>query len=91
MGWFSRVAACQSSGVIGPVPEAAVRGFRQEWHALSSDSELLSAHIGLDHSVVRDISLIAGTGSVATAFKQDPNGDISGIGRAGGWGSLLGD
>lgn len=58
---------------------------------LSSDSELLSAHIGLDDSVVHGISLIAGTGSVATAFKQDPNGDVLQIGRAGGWGSLLGD
>lgn len=58
---------------------------------LSSDSELLSAHIGLDDSVVSGISLISGTGSVATAFKQDPNGDVAEIGRAGGWGSLLGD
>jgi N-acetylmuramic acid 6-phosphate etherase len=58
---------------------------------LSSDSELLSAHIGLDDSVERGISLIAGTGSVATAFRQDSNGDVIQIGRAGGWGSLLGD
>jgi N-acetylmuramic acid 6-phosphate etherase len=58
---------------------------------LSSDSELLSAHIGLDDSVTHGISLIAGTGSVATAFKQDSNGDVIQIGRAGGWGSLLGD
>lgn len=58
---------------------------------LSSDSELISAHIGLDDSVERGISLIAGTGSVATAFKQDSNGDVLQIGRAGGWGSLLGD
>lgn len=58
---------------------------------LSSDSELISAHIGLDDSVERGISLIAGTGSVATAFKQEANGDVLQIGRAGGWGSLLGD
>ncbi|KAJ5368126.1 glucokinase regulator family protein [Penicillium cataractarum] len=58
---------------------------------LSSDSELISAHIGLDDSVECGISLIAGTGSVATAFKQDSTGDVSQIGRAGGWGSLLGD
>jgi N-acetylmuramic acid 6-phosphate etherase len=58
---------------------------------LSSDSELLSAHIGLDDSVTHGISLIAGTGSVATAFKRDPQGDVIQIGRAGGWGSLLGD
>ncbi|CEJ59574.1 hypothetical protein PMG11_08193 [Penicillium brasilianum] len=58
---------------------------------LSSDSELISAHIGLDDSIDRGISLIAGTGSVATAFKQDSNGDVLQIGRAGGWGSLLGD
>lgn len=58
---------------------------------LSSDSELISAHIGLDDSVSCGISLIAGTGSVATAFKRDPNGDVLQIGRAGGWGPLLGD
>ncbi|KAJ5166311.1 glucokinase regulator family protein [Penicillium canariense] len=58
---------------------------------LSSDSELPSARIGIENPTRRGISLIAGTGSVATAFKQDSNGDVIPIGRAGGWGSLIGD
>ncbi|KAJ5882403.1 glucokinase regulator family protein [Penicillium soppii] len=58
---------------------------------LTSDSALLSACIGINDSVDRGIAVIAGTGSVATAFSKDPTGEFIQIGRAGGWGPLIGD
>ncbi|KAJ5625194.1 hypothetical protein N7510_001503 [Penicillium lagena] len=58
---------------------------------LTSDSALLGSCIGIDESVESGISVIAGTGSVATAFKKDSKGEVAQIGRAGGWGPLLGD
>lgn len=58
---------------------------------LTSDSALLSACIGIDDSVDGGIAVISGTGSVATAFRKDSRGEVVQIGRAGGWGPLLGD
>ncbi|KAJ5923997.1 hypothetical protein N7466_008184 [Penicillium verhagenii] len=58
---------------------------------LTSDSALLGSCIGIDESVESGISLIAGTGTVATAFKRDPTGEVVQIGRTGGWGPLVGD
>lgn len=52
---------------------------------------LLRSCIGIDDSVNGGISLISGTGSVATAFKKLRNGEVVQAGRAGGWGHLLGD
>lgn len=58
---------------------------------LTSDSALLGSCVGVDDDVDCGISLIAGTGSVATAFKKDSGGNVVHIGRSGGWGHLLGD
>ncbi|KAJ5093142.1 N-acetylmuramic acid 6-phosphate etherase [Penicillium angulare] len=58
---------------------------------LTSDSALLGACVGMDGTVETGIALIAGTGSVATAFKGDSRGEMIQIGRIGGWGALLGD
>lgn len=58
---------------------------------LSSDGMLLGSCIGIDDSVDGGVSVIAGTGSVATAFKKLRNGEVVLAGRAGGWGHLLGD
>lgn len=58
---------------------------------LTSDSALLGACVGIDGTVDTGIALIAGTGSVAAAFKRDPRGEMLQVGRTGGWGPLLGD
>ncbi|KAJ5710436.1 glucokinase regulator family protein [Penicillium malachiteum] len=58
---------------------------------LTSDSALLGACVGRDGTVETGIALIAGTGSVAGAFKRDARGEMIQFGRTGGWGALLGD
>jgi N-acetylmuramic acid 6-phosphate etherase len=58
---------------------------------LTSDDVLLSSAISNDDSVDYGISVIAGTGSVATAFRKGENKEIIHLGRTGGWGYILGD
>ncbi|OGM49410.1 glucokinase regulator family protein [Aspergillus bombycis] len=58
---------------------------------LTSDGILLGSCIAMDDSVECAISVIAGTGSVATAFKKGPSNEIVQVGRTGGWGYLIGD
>lgn len=58
---------------------------------LTSDNLLLSSCIGIDDSVEGGISIIAGTGSVVTAFKKTSDGKVVQVGRSGGWGHLIGD
>ncbi|KAJ5654396.1 hypothetical protein N7490_001399 [Penicillium lividum] len=58
---------------------------------LTSDSVLLGACIEIDASIQTGISLISGTGSVATAFKKVSSGHVVEVRRAGGWGHLIGD
>ena len=58
---------------------------------LTSDGILLGSCIAMDDSVECAISVIAGTGSVATAFKKEPSNEIVQVGRTGGWGYLIGD
>ncbi|KAJ5537806.1 hypothetical protein N7494_007285 [Penicillium frequentans] len=58
---------------------------------LTSDSALLGACLERDTSIETGISMISGTGSVATAFKKDYNGHAVEVRRTGGWGHLIGD
>lgn len=58
---------------------------------LTSDSALLGACLEGDTSIQTGISIISGTGSVATAFKKDSNGHAVEVRRTGGWGHLIGD
>ncbi|KAJ5999319.1 hypothetical protein N7451_007129 [Penicillium sp. IBT 35674x] len=58
---------------------------------LTSDSALLSACLEEDTSIQTGISIISGTGSVATAFRKDSNGHAVEVRRTGGWGHLIGD
>lgn len=59
---------------------------------LSSDDALLKSYISIDDNVDGGISVIAGTGAVATAFKKSTaTGEVVRVGRTGGWGCLLGD
>ncbi|EIT77219.1 putative sugar phosphate isomerase [Aspergillus oryzae 100-8] len=58
---------------------------------LTSDGILLGSCIAMDDSVECAISVIAGTGSVATAFKKAPSNEIVQVGRTGGCGYLIGD
>ncbi|KAL4862068.1 hypothetical protein BDV12DRAFT_190675 [Aspergillus spectabilis] len=58
---------------------------------LTSDGMLLNACIGLDSSITGGITAVAGTGSVVAAYRRTGNGDVQQVGRAGGWGHLLGD
>ncbi|KAI2683103.1 hypothetical protein CBS147355_2243 [Penicillium roqueforti] len=58
---------------------------------LTSDGALLGACIEGDASVKTGISLISGTGSVATAFRKDSDGHVVEVRRTGGWGHLIGD
>ncbi|KAB8235828.1 putative glucokinase regulator family protein [Aspergillus alliaceus] len=58
---------------------------------LTSDGILLGSCIAMDNSVEFGISVVAGTGSVATAFKKGLAGEIIQVGRTGGWGYLIGD
>lgn len=58
---------------------------------LTSDSALLGACLERNTSIRTGISIISGTGSVATAFKKDSNGRAVEVRRTGGWGHLIGD
>ncbi|KAJ5798348.1 uncharacterized protein N7503_007644 [Penicillium pulvis] len=58
---------------------------------LTSDSALLGACLERDTSIQTGISIISGTGSVATAFKKGSNGHAVEVRRTGGWGHLIGD
>lgn len=58
---------------------------------LTNDTSLLSSCIGIDGTVEGGIALIAGTGSVATAFRKTGTGEVVQAGRTGGWGHLVGD
>ena len=59
---------------------------------LTSDGILLAACIGADDNMQGGLAVIAGTGSVAVAFRKCPKtGEIVFAGRIGGWGYLLGD
>jgi N-acetylmuramic acid 6-phosphate etherase len=65
--------------------------YQNETLRLTSDDMLLTSAIATDDSVESGISIIAGTGSVATAFRKRENGEIAQLGRTGGWGYILGD
>lgn len=58
---------------------------------LTCDTSLLSSCIGAKDLVDGCVALIAGTGAVATAFKMECTGQVTQVGRAGGWGHLFGD
>lgn len=65
--------------------------YQNETLKLTSDDMLLSSAISGDDLIESGISVIAGTGSVATAFKKGKKGGIIQLGRTGGWGYILGD
>ncbi|RAO68260.1 uncharacterized protein BHQ10_004272 [Talaromyces amestolkiae] len=65
--------------------------YQSEALKLTSDDILLSSAISSEDSIESGISVIAGTGSVATAFRKGENGEIIQLGRTGGWGYILGD
>ncbi|EED18696.1 N-acetylmuramic acid 6-phosphate etherase, putative [Talaromyces stipitatus ATCC 10500] len=64
--------------------------YRHKEMRLTSDDMLLSSAISTDGSGECGISVIAGTGSVATAFRKEGDKIIQ-LGRTGGWGYILGD
>ncbi|KNF03823.1 hypothetical protein PSTG_02916 [Puccinia striiformis f. sp. tritici PST-78] len=68
----------------------------QETLKLTNDCDLLSSQIQLIHSqsdrpCKGGIVMIAGTGSIATAFRFDSSSILQSLGRIGGHGYLLGD
>ncbi|KAH8697789.1 putative glucokinase regulator family protein [Talaromyces proteolyticus] len=84
-------AADQVETLIQRLEELFGVSFHHGTLRLTSDDMLLSSGIVTDNSVETGVSVIAGTGSVATAFKRDSRGEIIQLGRTGGWGYLLGD
>jgi len=57
---------------------------------ITNDTHLLAAPINLYDDVARAVSIISGTGCIAVSFKEE-KGHIIELGRAGGWGWILGD
>ncbi|KAI5288520.1 hypothetical protein KEM54_005150 [Ascosphaera aggregata] len=58
---------------------------------LTHDDLLLTSALHTEASLCTGLSVIAGTGTVCTAFKQQVDGEPVIIGRTGGWGPLIGD
>ena len=59
---------------------------------VTCDTSLLAACLAADGSAQGCVALVAGTGSVAAAFAKPSTGSAAAqVGRAGGWGHLLGD
>ncbi|KAM3504266.1 hypothetical protein MY11210_008424 [Beauveria gryllotalpidicola] len=58
---------------------------------LTCDTSLLSCCVAEDDDVEAGVALIAGTGSVAVAFKKTAAGKVVRAGRTGGWGHMVGD
>ena len=58
---------------------------------VANDTHLLASPIRLHPDVRTAIVVIAGTGSNAAAFRSSDDGTLQELGRAGGWGFLLGD
>ncbi|KAM3452423.1 hypothetical protein MY3296_004579 [Beauveria thailandica] len=58
---------------------------------LTCDTSLLSCCVDEDEDVEAGVALIAGTGSVAVAFRKTAAGKVVQAGRTGGWGHLVGD
>ncbi|RMD40896.1 hypothetical protein DV735_g4235, partial [Chaetothyriales sp. CBS 134920] len=60
---------------------------------MTSDGLLLGACLATDSTAQAAIAVVAGTGSVATAFRktESTGSSVEPIGRTGGWGYLLGD
>lgn len=57
---------------------------------VTSDIDLLPAALSTKQDIASAIILVVGTGSVAMSYKRDGN-EFQRIGRAGGWGRILGD
>ncbi|POW14760.1 hypothetical protein PSTT_02649, partial [Puccinia striiformis] len=75
---------------------AGLSGMDGQTLKLTNDCDLLSSQIQLIHSqsdrpCKGGIVLIAGTGSIATAFQFDSSSILQSLGRIGGHGYLLGD
>ncbi|KAI5304042.1 hypothetical protein KEM56_006917 [Ascosphaera pollenicola] len=58
---------------------------------LTHDDMLLTSALYTEETVSTGLSVIAGTGSVCTAFKKQPDDEATIVGRTGGWGPLIGD
>ncbi|ATY59978.1 glucokinase regulator family [Cordyceps militaris] len=58
---------------------------------LSCDTSLLSCCLDEDAETEAGIALVAGTGSVAVAFRRTASGEVVQAARTGGWGHLVGD
>lgn len=57
---------------------------------VTNDTHLLAAPIKIYNDVSCAVSIISGTGCIAVSFKEE-QGHIVELGRAGGWGWILGD
>lgn len=58
---------------------------------LTHDDMLLTSALYTEETIDTGLSVIAGTGSVCTVYKKQPDDDAVIIGRSGGWGPLIGD
>ncbi|KAI5300286.1 hypothetical protein KEM55_008381 [Ascosphaera atra] len=58
---------------------------------LTHDDVLLTSALHTDDTIRGGLAVIAGTGAVCTAFQKHSNGEITRVGRSGGWGPLVGD
>lgn len=58
---------------------------------IENDTCLLASPLSRHSDVNTAVVAISGTGSIVVSFEENPDGGLQALGRAGGWGWLLGD
>jgi len=59
--------------------------------SICNDTHLLAAPLRIHKDAKYAIAVIGGTGSIVTSFKEGADKSLQELGRAGGWGWILGD
>lgn len=58
---------------------------------IGNDTQLLAAPLQRLADVTHAVTVVGGTGSIAVSFEKADNGELTELGRVGGWGWILGD
>jgi len=91
--WFG-ISGADSQSIIESVanPLSVLLGIpRGPRLSVANDAHLLAAPVRMHADVSFAVTVIGGTGSIVVSFAEKDDGELEELGRAGGWGWLLGD